>query len=555
MNRTFRNLDRNHFFYSTFLRRKIMAARERSTPEELVRRIMLLARFAWRNHPGYYCDGRIENLLFDFGLNLKSYLKAGEVFDEGSAQLPEDGRISTIHVATEVCQVGGHTRILYQLVRRHGDPNQVILLTGQRHEKVPRWFRDGIGDTPLITLDPADSVFKRAALLRRLAVRAGSVLLYHHPWDAVPVIALATAENPPVVLENHAHSWFWLGASVADLVVAHSAFHTRFTQMTRPVRQVHCFPFTQLEDLGPAATAADKARARERLGIPADCVCLITVGTAEKFIPNDRYNFHVTAHRILERFSRARIYVIGTSRDERYPLDTERINYLGYLEDPADYYRAADICLDALPQPSLGATLYATLIGMACPLYKYGKVSIFNSLNFLEAGLYRRYVGQPETEEAYLERLAYLIEHPGVRTRIAAEIRQEYLALYSRERVAGNLERLFEVAGRLHHAPARLPEPSILRDEDSAEIADAGSLQDIRGSLQFFDGFYKAGEKVDLLARLVLKPSFTVEVLKLMATTLARKAQSLIAYSGKGREPYGSTDCVLSAPVPPHSGK
>lgn len=546
----YRNLDRNNFFYNYFLQNKIVDSRERLSDEELTDRIMLLARFAWRNHPGYYHDGRIENVLFEFGVKLDSYPGADEVEHERNSLLPEHKKISILHLATELCQVGGHTRILYQFVKRNKEKNQVIVLTKQCKKKIPQWLLDGIGNIPIISLDSIGSVFERACLLRQLSNQAKKVILYHHPWDAVPVIALSHKNCPPVLLENHAHSWFWLGASVADMVFTHSSFHKLFTEATRPVSNVMFLPFTQLDDLDMSVDQEDKQQSRERLGIPADCVCLITLGTSEKFIPNADYNFYATAQKIVRRFRETRIYVIGSYPDETYPLDTDRIQFLGYVDDPTDYYRAADICLDALPQPSLGATLYATLIGMACPMYKYGVNRVFNTANFSGTRLYKEYVGAPETEEAYLNKLGYLIHHPEVRQQIAAEIRQEYATLYAKEQLEQNLIGMFEIADRLEHAPALISEGAYIRNADSAEIADAGSLQDIHGCLMFFDHYFGIPDKLAILARLLINPRYTGEVLQLVASRLKRKVRTLCSGGF-----YGTSDSVLSASVSSHSGE
>lgn len=549
------NLHRNNFFYNYFLENKILKQSGNLSAKELVDRIMFLARFAWRNHPGYYADGRIENMLFDFGLNLDQYADAATAEKKKTGLLPDRESISILHLATELYQVGGHTRILYQFIKRHDVENQVIVLTSQGKKKLPQWFVDGIGEIPVIILDELDSVFERAAVLRQIAGVSQKIMLYQHPWDAVPVIALSCKNGPPVLLENHAHSWFWLGASVADLVVSHTGFHTRFTQMMRPVKNIWYLPFTQLDDLQEITTRADKLRARKRLSIPADCICLITLGTAEKFIPNGDYNFYATAQKIVERFENVHLYVIGSTYDDRYPVSRDKIHFLGYQADPEDYYRAADICLDALPQPSLGATLYATLIGMACPMYKYGSGLVFNSRNFLDARLYEQHVGSPQNEKEYLEKLGFLIEHPEIRQQIAAEIRHEYVSLYSREQVVQNLARMFEATDRLEHAPAMIPDGEFRSDAESAEIADAGSVQDIHNSLLYFDCCFSLKDKAVVLARLFVNPVYRVEVLVLAGRLLLRKAKALFFIPEGNRRPHGSHYRVLSASVSSDSGK
>lgn len=62
MSKPMTTLERNKFFYDYFLNNKILGCINNLPSEALVERIMLLAKFAWRNHPGYFFDGRVENI-------------------------------------------------------------------------------------------------------------------------------------------------------------------------------------------------------------------------------------------------------------------------------------------------------------------------------------------------------------------------------------------------------------------------------------------------------------------------------------------------------------
>lgn len=108
MKNLYRNLDRNNFFYNYFLQNKIVDSRERLSDEELTDRIMQLARFAWRNHPGYYHDGRIENVLFEFGVKLDSYPGSDEVEYERNSLLQEHKEISILHLPQNCVRWGAY---------------------------------------------------------------------------------------------------------------------------------------------------------------------------------------------------------------------------------------------------------------------------------------------------------------------------------------------------------------------------------------------------------------------------------------------------------------
>ncbi len=61
-----RMLERNRLLYEYLLQSRILKPQDRPDTEELLERIEALARFAWRNHTGYFADGRLENLLLGF---------------------------------------------------------------------------------------------------------------------------------------------------------------------------------------------------------------------------------------------------------------------------------------------------------------------------------------------------------------------------------------------------------------------------------------------------------------------------------------------------------
>src|ERR1700738_3683106 len=69
-------------------------------------------------------------------------------------------------------------------------------------------------------LEPGAPLLERAMALRQRAwTHADRVVLHVHPWSVVPVVALGIAGGPPVMLLNHLSQKFWVGGSVADLVL------------------------------------------------------------------------------------------------------------------------------------------------------------------------------------------------------------------------------------------------------------------------------------------------------------------------------------------------
>jgi hypothetical protein len=313
------------------------------------------------------------------------------------------------------------------------------------------------------------------------------------------------------------------------MVLAGSDFHLDLTLRTRPVPQVYNLVLSQLEAEDVAFNNIDKPDAKKKLKMDPDTVCLNTIGTADKFVPNHQYNFFRTAKKILQRFHNVEIFVIGIHLDKKYDLDTSRIHFLGHVNDPRDYYKAADICLDALPQPSLGGTSYATLVGLAAPLFKYGASNIFNGKNFNTAELYERYIGTMNNEKEFLDKLEFLIANPDIRLQIAEEIRKEYVTMYCKDKITGNLEQLFRLSGEMQHLPRRIPDGSFFRDPDSAEIADTGFLQSLPDVFTCFRKYLTFRDRMTILAGLSAKSTHCLDASKLlvkwaMIRTMGRRA-------------------------------
>ena len=556
----YKNVDRNNCFYEYFLRTKILDIKGNIPENELIERISHLANFAWRNHSGFFSDGRIENILFSYGKNLETCVDRGKIDKQLAGLLPDDKNdYSIIHVATKLFGVGGHTRALYQFIKRHEGGRQLLILTGQSKQNVPEWFREGIENVKLLSLDSIGSTFERAYILRHLANRAKHVVLYHHPDDVVPVIALSHNTRPPVILLDHAHSWFWLGASIIDMVLAPSEFHKKFTLAKRPLKNVIYFPFTQLEDLDGGFSPDDKLAAKKQLGLNPATLCMMTIGTTEKFVPNAHYNFYTTAKKIIKRFDTVELFVIGVQENsairEKYNLHSTRIHFLGFVDDPTDYYKAADICLDALPQPSLGGTIYAALIGLACPMFKYGASNVFNGKNLFTSSLYGRYVGMVNSEAEYLDKLEFLADNHLIRIGIAEEIRSEYLAISTKESLAKTVKETLSSAKFLKHTPLPIPDGKYFRDADSAEIADAGFVQNLHGTFMHFDRYLTLWDKLTFLTKLLISPCYSRDVIKLVVTILRNRMKLSGFFFSRPGGFYGSTDCILSPPISPHSGK
>ena len=478
-----RRIQVNDFFYSYFLNKKILAKKSVLSENELIQRIECISRFAYLNHSGRYYDGRIENILLDIGQNL-------EINDQELAGIIEDFTLppnsSTLHVATEIYKTGGHTRILAQIVKRNPDKNQVLLLTRQKKSELPEWF---ISETSsklrIITLENEyfrDSYSKKALFIRTISVKFDRVILYVHPYDAIPVLSFTSQECPPILLENHAHSWFWLGSSIADIVFSHTEFHQMMTNEYRYAKKSILIELSQDDDIQMEYNISDKTEAKRKLLIDTDLTCITIIGNKSKFYPTTKeYNVFVLIRSILRRFKNVCIIVIGLNSTlpeiRKYGLDKENVRFVGHQPYLQNYYMASDICLDSIPEPSLGTTTMSAIIGLSCPLYKYGNTNVFYAANVFHSDLYNASIGRPVNLDEYLDKLGILINDPELRISIAREFRCNFVNRWSPKQIQENIQCLLKLSNDTIHQYNRLPENRVFIDENSNEIAEISHLR------------------------------------------------------------------------------
>lgn len=146
---------------------------------------------------------------------------------------------------------------------------------------------------------------------------ADLVVLHHCPFDVVPTVAFAGQECPPVAVLNHADHVFWLGSSVADIVInlrtagsEHTASRTRFVARNTVIP----IPLAEPAKHGSAQ------RCPTNVGNPKNQIMLLSIGRAEKYRPSGSYDFVTTAGKILDRQPDTHLYVVGESVEGIPPL-------------------------------------------------------------------------------------------------------------------------------------------------------------------------------------------------------------------------------------------
>lgn len=423
-----------------------VSPRRRSVGTNL-RGIAAIVEFAVRCHPGRFADGALDNPLLEIGIESVRTARPVRV-----SRRP--GRRCVVHVATEVHPIGGHTRTILNWARSDRESSHWLYLTSQAGRAVPSWLTEALRKTGGDVLQPSKptDLLAGAGELRGLAEEiADLVVIHHHGYDVVPVIAFARQDGPPVTILNHSDHTFWLGSSICDLVINQREASGRLSGRRFSRRDI-LLPIPLRE---PSPERMKDAR--QRLGIPTGDTILLAIGRATKFRPIPQQNFFRTAHRLLAACPSAHLVVVGIDADEAARGDGafephSRLHLLGKVEDPSAFLATADVYLDPFPCGSATAALEAAVMGKPIVLAYAPLLDLLTTNHGLN-----HLLSNPPDEEQYVEEVCRLVASATARNQLG-----EALQLHVRSNHVGDgwqehVHRLYEVATGLRHTPARIP--------------------------------------------------------------------------------------------------
>lgn len=428
--------------------------------EKALRWISLAAEIAWAAHPGRLSDERLEAMAVRIGQRLDVPRSTHASTDRGPALGGGHDR-HVLHVATTVFGTGGHTRLLENWVKIDDGSTHSLLLLDQGREPIRSVLAERIvaSGGEMIVVPDGTPRLERARHLRRAAQSGYDlVILHHHPNDVVPLVAFANADGPPVAVMNHADHVFWLGVSIADLMIEYRDFGEALSRGRRGSRHSVMFPLPlDIQSTGPTRTDA-----RARLGIADAERMLLTIGPAAKYMPTQRQRFFDTASKLLDRHRDARLYVIGVSEGDRTVLDIPahpRMTLLGIMGDPADYEAAADLYLEGFPFGSYTALLETAARG-TCPVVMHSPTAHNDATR--EATLHGL-VASATDEQSYLAEIDALLADPEARMRRGRDVARRVEDYHGAAASRRYLEQVYRRLEGVRHAV----EPLLEREAES----------------------------------------------------------------------------------------
>ena len=435
--------------------------------ESRLEAIKRVSRWAFFHHPGRFADGALENLALEVGRKLEDRGKNSAV----NLPLRKRRASRTLHLATQLYNAGGNSRVLVKWVERDTSADHVIVLTDQR-EAVPDFLQEIITGTGnyCVCLPITENNENRAAAVRSISHSCDRVILYTDPHDTVPVVAFAKEDGPPVAMFNHAHFWFSLGSTVSDIIINTLEYFRKISERYRFARSTALL--TGPLGLQPFNSAViDKEAARRALSLPESATVLMSIANENYFRPMEGYDFFRTASTILSRLPDAYLMIVGVKKGSPFVPDDLSCNphllLMGKVENPIVHYQASDICLESFPFPSLGAVAEAVAYGEAYPVPVYGPEE--NILRVQQTPVLT-FPYRPPDEDAYVDYVTSLARRKD-QIRLEARKMRTKIEEYD-QAMEDHFRSLNSLIDTLKHSPAEIPVAGKIDSNDCRTLAE-----------------------------------------------------------------------------------
>jgi len=274
-------------------------------------------------------DTRYNDALANMVVGVHNHYKAPEVahhalyypaFDRQIAQLSDRLAASTppsverpasrntLIIATELYQMGGHSRVVEDFARELESPTIVLTDLFSSYRKAPdhlNWLHDTYADTPLITL-PQRTLWEkcRALLLLTQRLQPRNIFYFSHHQDPIAFIGTLSHRGARKTLVHHADHNPSLGITLpgmghADFTAELAAVCTRELQVPTKILPLY------VPDSGCKAFSA----------VDADAFSVVTSGTQVKFARSGELALQNIAQAVLSS-TRGKFFHIGPLEDD-----------------------------------------------------------------------------------------------------------------------------------------------------------------------------------------------------------------------------------------------
>lgn len=328
---------------------------------------------------GEYCNEDIEKALLICGKNIdmdKNNFQDVELMLENYTT----SKRKILHVISEGYKIGGHTKLVKNWIKKDEDSISALITTWQMNTLPEELIEEVKNHGGFVySLNNFYGTYeKSASLLRKIAYSWSDIVILHcHMQDPIPTLAFAVEGGPPVFILNHADHRFWIGSSIADVIVDCREESKKLSFERRGARESFILP-VPLSEKGDF----DKEKYRDKYGIDIKTKVILTIAEEYKFKSINQYSYIDILKRIIFETNDTIAYIVGPKREgkwEQLCVDTnERVKVIGRTEDIEELYMISDMYLDSFMFSSFTALLDAAMYGLQIIKFKNHVAPLFS---------------------------------------------------------------------------------------------------------------------------------------------------------------------------------
>lgn len=435
--------------------------------------------YAVYNNTGYFTSSVLENFFTDYAKTLKTDIKNIEY-----------KKNTFLHVLTEGYNTGGHTRVVERWIK-NAPLNQTHSLVeiksiGKNLTILEENIKEKNGE--YIRFDNSLSLTEKALKLRELGMHYEYIILHSHMDDPVPTIAFGTEDfTRPVLLYNHASHLFWLGKSIADIVLDIE----QNDEVTRVRRNISDTYFLGVPSKEINLSEYNKKDFRQKLNLPPDKKIIVTSGDEIKFRAIGKINFLDYLKEILDENTYC--YAIGVSADNKDWQKAKKetnghiipLGFIDFNKGFLDYLKAADLYLDSYPL--CGGTAMIDAISSGTPALSL--MSVYPQFDYLtNTNAYCK------TKDELVSKAKQILNNKDFASQIFNELKNSLLEFQSIENWNKRIEKLFSQTPKIHKVR------DLSNEKDYCEITDLSVLCNVITNENFLSQKVKKLTEQDIKA-------------------------------------------------------
>ena len=384
---------------------------------------------------------------------------------------------SFLHVLTTGNVTGGHTRVVERWINNapENQIHSVVFINPNKDDMSVLEYNVKEKNGECIYFNKSLSMKEKALKLRKLALKYEYIILHTHMEDVIPTIAFGTEKfKRPVLLYNHASHMFWIGKSIADLVLDIKKYDID-TKIKKNITDTFFLGVPSKEII---YSKNDKNKLRKKLGLPENKKIIISSGTEQKYfsIGNDNYS------KILQKLTddNTYCYVIGVKRNNDYWKKVEinsnghiiPLGYINFNEGYMDYLSCADLYVDSYPVTGYAAMTDAISRGIP-------------ALSLKTVDLQLDYLTQTDaycdSEEDFINKAKKILTENDYAEKILNQLQKSLEKYQSIEAWNKRIEEMLQISPKIHKVK------DLSNEKDYCKIDDLSVLINIMTDKHAFD--------------------------------------------------------------------